>query len=358
MTPYRVGLVGAGHSSRTHALSMQRVPDGRVVGVWSRTRARAEAFAKEFTLELATDRVEELVRAVDVVCVNSPNACHAEHAILAARAGKHVIVEKPLAVNLDEARAMLQAAREAGVGLAYAEELPFVPKFVRAREILRSGTLGDPLYVTQREAHAGPYSPWFFTREEAGGGVLMDMACHSIECVRWLLGKPPVTRVTARVATLDPSRGPLDDHAVVQLEFATGASATCEASWVLQGGMQSRLELWGTRGYLDVDLLHGSGMRQYSKGGGAGSAGWSMAHADYLQENGYPQELAHFLDCFRAGRTPDESGEDGLAVLEILCAAYASAREGRSIELPFEPTGVRYAVDLWLGEGWAPKAHP
>ena len=74
MTPYRVGLVGAGHSSRTHALSMQRVPDGRVVGVWSRKRARAEAFAKVFDLELATDRVEELVRAVDVVCVNSPNA--------------------------------------------------------------------------------------------------------------------------------------------------------------------------------------------------------------------------------------------------------------------------------------------
>jgi predicted dehydrogenase len=107
--------------------------------------------------------------------------------------------------------------------------------------------------------------------------------------------------------------------------------------------MQSRLEIWGTEGYLDVDLLHGTGMRQYAKGG----AGWSMAHADYFQDNGYPQELAHFLDCFRTGRTPDESGEDGLAVLEILCAAYASARDGRTVELPFQPEGVRYAVDLW-----------
>jgi predicted dehydrogenase len=336
-----VGLVGAGHISRTHVLSLRRVPDASVVGVWSRTRARAEGFAKEFALELATDRVEELVRAVDVVCVNSPNALHAEHAILAARAGKHVIVEKPLAVNLDEADAILEAARAAGVGLAYAEELPFVPKFVRAREILRSGALGDPLYVTQREAHAGPYASWFFTREEAGGGVLMDMACHSVECVRWLLGKPRVARVTARVATLDPSRGRLDDHSVVWLEFENGASATCEASWVLQGGMQSRLEIWGTQGYLDVDLLHGTGMRQY-----AGER-WSMAHADYLFENGYPQELAHFLECFRTGRTPDESGEDGLAVLEILCAAYASARDGRTVELPFRPADVRYAVDLW-----------
>jgi predicted dehydrogenase len=358
VTPFRVGLVGAGHISRTHLLSFRRVADARVVGVWSRTRARAEAFAREFALDLATDHVEELVGAVDVVCVNSPNALHAEHAILAARAGKHVIVEKPLAVNLDEGRAMLEAARAAGVGLAYAEELPFVPKFVRAREILRSGVLGEARYVTQREAHAGPYSPWFFTRDEAGGGVLMDMACHSVECVRWLLGKPRVERVTARIANLDPARGPLDDHSVVQMEFAGGASATCEASWVLPGGMQSRLEIWGSAGYLDVDLLHATGMRLFAKGGGAAGAAWSMAHADYFHDNGYPQELAHFLDCFRTGRTPDESGEDGLAVLEILCAAYASAREGRTVELPFQPIGVRYAVDLWRAGGRAPKVNP
>ena len=86
------------------------------------------------------------------------------------------------------------------------------------------------------------------------------------------------------------------------------------------------------------------------------AAGWQDAHADAVAENGYPQELAHFLQAFRDGRSPEESGDDGLAVLEVLYAAYASAREGRVIELPFQPAGVRYAVDLWHGPPPAPAS--
>jgi len=108
--------------------------------------------------------------------------------------------------------------------------------------------------------------------------------------------------------------------------------------------MQSSLEIWGREGYLEVDLLQGTGLRQFTKGG------WSTPLSEPLAENGYPQELSHFLRCFDEGREPDESGADGLAVLEILYAAYASAREGRSVDLPFRPRGVERAVDLWLGE--------
>lgn len=350
MRPYRLGLIGAGWISRTHARALARSSEGRVEAVWSRTREHAEAFAREFGVPLATTDLARLLDRVDVVCVNSINACHAEHAIAAARAGRHVVVEKPLAVSLEEGRAMIDACREAGVGLAYAEELCFAPRFVRAREILASGRLGDPLYVTQREAHAGPYSPWFFRREEAGGGVLMDMACHSIECVRWLLGKPAVRSVAARLGrTLHAGRTELEDHSVVQLEFEGGPTATLEASWALQGGMQSKLEVWGTKGYLEADLLHAGGLRVFAEESVEGeSAGWQVAHADVLAEGGYPQELAHFLRAFREGRVPQESGEDGLAVLEVLYAAYASAAAGSSVALPFRPEGVRYAVDLWL----------
>jgi predicted dehydrogenase len=343
--PFRIGLVGSGGISRTYMAALEQVPEGRAVAVWSRTRENAARFAEEFGLSLATERLDELLADVDVVCVNSPNACHAEHAVASASAGKHVIVEKPLAASLEQGEAIVRACREAGVGLAYAEELPFVPKFARAREMLRSGSLGEPITLTQREAHAGPYSPWFFTREEAGGGVLMDMACHSIECVRWVLGKPAVRAVSAQLATtVHRERTQLDDHAVVHLEFEGAITALCEASWALQGGMQSRLEIWGSEGYLDVDLLQGTGMRLYA------DRKWSTPLADWVAENGYPQELSHFLRCFASGETPEESGEDGLAVLEILCAAYASAREGRRVELPFRPRGVERAVDLWLGE--------
>ena len=351
MSFFRLGLIGSGWISETYMTALRQVPEGDAVAVWSRSRENAQRFAAKHHLPIATDRLDELLPHVDVVCVNSPNACHAEHAIAAARAGKHVIVEKPLAVSLEQGRAILEACRDAGVGLAYAEELAFVPKFVRAREIIASGGLGDVRYITQREAHGGPYSPWFFTRDEAGGGVLMDMACHSIECVRWLLDKPPVQSVSAQLETYDPARTQLDDHAFVHLRFASGVRAHCEASWVLQGGMQSRVEIWGSRGYLEVDLMHGTGLRLYTPKGDAGLAappGWSMTMTDWVLENGYPQELTHFLQCFAEGRTPDESGEDGLRILEVLYAAYASAREERVVSLPFQPLGIERAVDLWL----------
>ncbi len=345
MSGFRLGLLGAGYISQTYMAALDHVPGAEVTAVWSRTRERAEGFAHRFGVERATDVVEELIEAVDVVCVNSPNACHAAHAIAAAEAGRHVIVEKPLAVTLEQGRAMIEAAERAGVGLAYAEELAFVPKFRRARDLLAGGELGDPVYVTQREAHAGPYSPWFFTREEAGGGVLMDMACHSVECVRWILGKPEVRAVTARLdRTRHRDRGPLEDHAVVQLEFEGGASATCEASWALLGGMQSNLEIWGSEGTLRVDLLQETGLRQFRDGA------WTTPSTDWMLDNGYPQELSHFLECFARGGEPEESGADGLAVLEILYAAYASARQGRTVELPFRPEGLEFAVDLWLGD--------
>lgn len=341
--PYRIGLIGAGGISRMYMSALDQVAEGDAVAVWSRTPERASEFAAEFGLSLGTSDLGALLEAVDVVCVNSPNACHAEHAIAAARAGRHVIVEKPFAVSLEDGRAIIAACADAGVGLGYAEELAFVPRFIEAKRRLSAGHIGQPVYVTQREAHAGPYSPWFFTRDEAGGGVLMDMACHSIECVRWLLDKPVVESVTAHIDNTGGHDTVLDDHAVIHLRFAGGTSALCEASWILQGGMQSKLEVWGREGTLEVDLLRETGIREFRRDR------WTTPLAEYARENGYPQELSHFLTCFTEGRTPDESGDDGMAVLEIMLAAYASAREGHAVRLPYQPEGVERAVDLWLG---------
>ena len=166
---------------------------------------------------------------------------------------------------------------------------------VLAHRLLEGGAgvgeaAGPVVHLTQREAHGGPYSPWFFSREEAGGGVLMDMACHAIELVRWVLGKQSVAKVTAHLANaLHRDKTELEDHSVIHLEFADGITAICEASWVLQGGMQSRLELWGTEGYLDVDLLHGSGLELYTQRGSPqhhAPPGWTMTLTNWVVENG------------------------------------------------------------------------
>lgn len=282
---------------------------------------------------------------VDVVCVNSPNHLHAQHAIAAARAGKHVIVEKPLCLSLVEADAVLSAAQSAGVGLAYAENLCFAPLYRQARALLISGAIGRVLRARHCEKHAGPYSPWFWNVEEAGGGALLDLGCHSVECLRWLLGKPRITRVSAelrRVAHADKTR--LEDDARVALELEDGTQLIAESSWAHADKSESRLEVRGQGAVLEASLLGESGLRLRQ-----GDGDWERVAATETGDSaGYVEELTHFLDCFRAGREPEESGHDGRAVLEILLAAYASAQRGEPVALPFDPGDVARPVDLWL----------
>jgi predicted dehydrogenase len=129
-----------------------------------------------------------------------PNHLHAQACLDAARAGKHVLWEKPLCRTLDEADQMIDACRQAGVLLMYAEELCFAPKYVRAKKRVEEGALGRVFLVKQNEEHFGPHMPWFGDVEKSGGGVLLDMGCHSIEFARWVSGKPKVTKHLMRWA--------------------------------------------------------------------------------------------------------------------------------------------------------------
>jgi predicted dehydrogenase len=343
-----IALIGAGWISGVYTQALARVAGTWVVGVASRTRASAEKLAESCGAPLAVD-YGELERVlgdprVSVVCVNSTNHLHAEHTIAALRAGKDVIVEKPLCLSFEEADRMIEAARAAGQGLAYAENLCFAPHYRHARDLVASGKLGRVLFARQSEKHDGPYSDWFYQLEEAGGGALLDMGCHSIECLRWLLGKPPVARVSGDLATLrHQERTRLDDTAILQLELADGTRLVSESSWSLQGGMESTLEVHGTEGTLHVDLLGEGGVRVWRS-----DEGWKVEHPDFLGLSGYPQELEHFLDAFARGVEPEETAHDGRVVLEIMLAGYHSAREGRPVELPFDPGPVRRPIDLWL----------
>lgn len=346
--PFGLALVGAGEISRLYVRALERVPRARVVGVASRTRASADELARRCAAPVAVDYagIGKLLddERVDGVCVNSTNHLHAEHALAALRAGKHVMVEKPLCLTLAEADRMIAAAREAERGLGYAENLCFAPHYRHARDVIASGGLGRILFARQCEKHEGPYSDWFFREEEAGGGALLDMGCHSVECLRWLLGKPSIVRVSAQIATLRHTQTTsLDDTAVLHLELEDGTRLLSESSWSLQGGMESTLEVHGTEGTLHVDLLGEGGVRVWRPG-----RGWTVEHPDFLGLSGYPQELEHFVTAFAAGRAPEVTGQDGRACLEILLAAYASARLGGPVELPFTPDPtVRRPVRLW-----------
>ena len=319
-----------------------------LVAVASRTREAAERFvARDGARRAYTfDELPELWadRDVSLVCVNSPNRLHAAHALAALEADKDVVIEKPLCLTLEEADALCEAGARTGRLVGYAENLCFAPHYVRARELVRGGAIGRVLWARQVEKHAGPYSPWFFTREDAGGGALLDMGCHSLEVLRWIFGKPLVVSVEAQLATLaHGERTALDDDARVVLALEDGTRLISESSWAVQSGMQSTLEVHGSEGSLWLDPVGQTGLRLWRRGKGV-----EQVSADPLYENGYVTQLEHFVGCALSGDPPEESAHDGRAVLELILAAYASAGEGgRAIALPFRPSGVERPIDLW-----------
>jgi predicted dehydrogenase len=362
MTRTKVVLLGTGFIADIHLESYRRfVPEAEVVAVFSRSAERAEAFARTHHVPHWSANLDEIIAQTtcEVVDVCLPNHLHHRAVMIAARAGRHVIIEKPLALTLEQADDMITACRRAGVKLMYAEELCFAPKYERARTLVQEGAIGTIYQMRQAEKHSGPHSDWFYDIEQSGGGVLMDMGCHGLAWFRWMLGGRP--RVRSVYAHLQgnlihgsrPTR--CEENSVCIVEFEGGAIGVAENSWSKHGGMDDRAEIYGTGGVIYADLFMGNAALTYSQQGygyameKAGSTqGWTFTIFEEAFNQGYPQELRHFIvDCVRNGQEPLVTGEDGRAVLEMLYAAYASARTGRKVPLPFHPT-VSKPIDLWL----------
>jgi predicted dehydrogenase len=284
-----------------------------------------------------------------------PNSLHAEVTVAAAQAGKHVICEKPLCLNLQEADRMIEACRQAKVHLMYAEELCFAPKYVRAKLLVDEGALGKVYLVKQSEKHFGPHAEWFWDVERSGGGVMLDMGCHAFEFFRWVLGKPKAKSVYCHMSTClhaDKTKG--DDNSIAIVEFEGGGVGLAEESWARRGGMDDRAEIYGSDGVTYADLLHGNALETYSEVGygyamekAPETKGWTFTVFEEAWNYGFPQELEHFVSCVKTGAQPSETGEDGRAVLELIMAAYESAATGRRIDLPLK-TNAKTPIEPWL----------
>src|SRR2546430_2395992 len=180
--PVRVGLIGSQFISAIHAESLRRCGGAEVVAVASPTTAHVEVFAKKFDIpHRFTDYREMLAMdELDIVVIGAPNDLHCAMTLAAAAAGKHVVCEKPLCLNLAEADQMIDGCRRAKVKLMYAEELCFAPKYLRLKQLLDSGALGEATLIKQSEKHDGPHAGHFWNVNRSGGGVTMDMGCHAI----------------------------------------------------------------------------------------------------------------------------------------------------------------------------------
>lgn len=359
MDKVRVGLIGTGFIGHIHTLSLHAAQNAELVAVASKTPGKAAKFAQEHHIPNAYADYRDLLARddIDAVVIGVPNYLHEELVVAAAGAGKHMLIEKPFARTLEEGQRMLDAVAAAGVKMVYGEMLCFSPKYLRAKRLVDEGALGDVFLVKQSEQHDGPHMPWFWDVNLSGGGVLLDMGCHSIEFARWILGKPKVTSVFASMGTFvhgDKTQG--EDHSVCIVRFENNAMAVLENSWAKTGGIDDRCEILGSKGNTKADLIQGNALVTHSQSGygyaveKAGTTqGWTFTGFEEEWNYGFPQEVQHFVNVVLGKEEPIETGADGMEVLKIIYAAYQSAGEGREIFFPYEPPkNLAKPIDLWL----------
>jgi myo-inositol 2-dehydrogenase/D-chiro-inositol 1-dehydrogenase len=356
MKKVKIGLVGSQFIGTIHAESLKRVPDAEIIAVASKTEDHVKTFAKFHSIpNYFTDYKKMLeMDELDMIIIGAPNYLHAQITVDSAKAGKHIVCEKPLCMNLKEADLMIDTCKKEKVKLMYAEELCFAPKYVRLKKLVDEGALGKIYMVMQSEKHDGPHAPWFWDVELSGGGVMMDMGCHAFEFFRWILGKPEVESVYADMGTYvhkDKTKG--DDNSLVIVKLAGGMTGLAEESWAKKGGMDDKAEVYGSEGVAYANLLMGNSILTYSDSGygyaveKAGSTkGWSFTIYEEAWNYGFPQEMEHFVDCVKNDKEPLETGEDGRIVLEMIFAAYESAKTGRKVSLPFK-TDASKPFDLF-----------
>ena len=352
----KVAILGAGFVANIHLESYTRfVPEAEVVAVFSNIEEEAKAFAMVHGIPKWYDNLDNLLAesGAEVIDICIPNYMHYEVCIKAAAANKHIIIEKPLALTLEEADEMIATCKKQGVLLMYAEQLCFTPKYERARALVERGAVGDVYMLKQSEKHSGPHSAWFYKKETAGGGVMMDMGCHALAWFRWMNKNNPVKSVYADMKTVMHDTE-CEDNTMAILEFENGVTAVAENSWARHGGMDDRIEIYGNKGVIYADLFKGNSSLTYSIDGydyaseKAGSTkGWTFTVFEEVYNQGYPHELQHFISCVREGKQPLVTGEDGRAVLELIYAAYESARTGAKVYLPFKAK-IKYPIELLL----------
>ena len=361
LPPVKVGIIGSQFEADIHADSIRKVPDAaEVVAVASPTAGNAQALADKYSIGRVFLDYREMLKEPDIelVTIAAPNYLHCQMTSDIARAGKHIVCEKPLCITLEEADEMIDVCQQQGVLLMYAEELLFTPKYCKAKEMVDDGALGKVHLVKQCEKHSGPHSDWFWDVNLSGGGALLDLGCHGIAFCWWFLGRPRIKSVYAQMGTYvhrDRTEG--EDDSICILEFAGGAIGVVENSWNKPGGMEDRIEVYGDAGVIYADLHMGNALPTYSENGygyavekASSTKGWTYPVFEEFWNYGIPHEMRHFANCVRGTEEPIVTGEDGRVVQEVIYAAYESARVGKKVPLPFRPTGVARPIDLWRVE--------
>ena len=327
-TPFvRVGVIGLGQIAlKAHLPGYAKAPNGKLFAVYSSRMGHAKEVARQYGIPAIFTDWRRLLESdqVDAVSICTPNFTHAPIALKAFQEGKHVLLEKPIALNLAEAAQIIQAGKKAGKVLMMHHNMRFDPAVRTAEKFLRKGMIGDVMAFKSSLTHRGPqaWNPkakWFFNKSESGGGALMDLGPHVFDSLSFLLGDQARIVGTAGFwGKAGLNQGEL--HCSALLRFNKGAVGTVNLGWV-DTQYQNRFYFFGSKGSLSLNLAKGDPITvQFRKQEG-------KSHPALERDCFYPSLYEHFLDCILKGKSPWVTGEDGLRTLELIEAGYGFLRQ-------------------------------
>jgi scyllo-inositol 2-dehydrogenase (NAD+) len=334
----RVALVGAGRAGSVHAANLgDYAARAEVVAIVDERREPAEALAAG-TDAAAFGDLDEALPHADAVVISTPTFTHRDLAVRAARAGKHVFCEKPMALTVTECDEMIEAAEAAGVALQIGFMRRFQPEFVEARRRIEAGDMGQPMVIKSLTRGPGLPPPWAWDLERSNG-MLAEVNSHDFDCVRWLAGSE-IERVYAEVAHHKGADRGVDaedfyDNAVVALRFESGAIGTIDGTCPADYGYDARVEVVCSEGLLVVGDMRGQPIVEARDRDVGTITPLYRTWPERFRE-AYRAEMRSFVDCALAGAAPAATGADGRAAVAAVRAANRSWQEGRPVAVAEE----------------------
>ncbi|MBM3216817.1 Gfo/Idh/MocA family oxidoreductase [Candidatus Poribacteria bacterium] len=347
-TMHGFGIIGCGMIANFHGKAIQAIPNAELRAVQSRSEANARRVGEAYGAAWTTSLDELLSRDdIGLVTICTPSGAHLEPIEAAARAGKHIIVEKPLEITLDRCDAAIRACEQAGVRLAGVFPSRFHDVSRLIKRTVESGRLGrltlaDATVKWWRSQDYYDKGGWKGTRALDGGGALMNQSIHAIDLLQWMMG--PVSKVAAFTDTLAHERIEVEDTAVACLRFASGALGVIEGTTSVFPGFFKKLEISGTKGSIilqeedlafwqfDDDSPEDETIRR--EYGGRTQTGGGASDPAAIGFEAHRKQFAEFLDVLDSGAPLTVDGREARKAVEIILGVYRAAETSSVVSLP------------------------
>lgn len=332
MSRLHIGMISFAHMHAFDYLeALLQMPEVVIAGIYDDVPERSRKLAESHGIPYYADCGELLAdRAVEAVIICSENVYHAEQVLASAKAGKHILCEKPLGLSVEEMQRMVEACAEAGVELMTAFPCRFLTPVVRAKEALDSGAIGDIIAFKGTNRGSFPGVAWFADPSLSGGGAVLDHTVHVMDLMNWFAASP-VEQVYAYDGTrFDPEgKRTVDDSGMVHVTFHNGIFGVLDPSWSRNPGFPTwgdvTLEIIGTRGVISIDAFN---QKNSIYGRASGKGSWSFWGDDMNV-----QMLRGFVESLLSGSAVPVTGMDGLKSTEVALRAYQSAETGKPVKI-------------------------